>query len=104
MTETRRDETLPQNSEILRQIEEVASQHLTWDGHIAPDDDLVEKLALDSLRLLTLIVEIENHFRVCLDTDADAGLVTAKDLASAIRRKLEEQAHHPANHAANHTD
>ncbi len=99
MTEVRQDGTIPETPEILRRIEEVASQHLTWEGQIALDDDLVEKLELDSLRLLTLIVEIENHFRVCLDTDADAGLVTARDLASAIRRKLEEQANHPANHA-----
>jgi acyl carrier protein len=46
----------------------------------------VEQLGLDSLKLLTLTIEIENHFRVCLDEEAEAEIVTVGDLARVVRR------------------
>jgi len=76
------------DTEILRGIEEVAREHLRRDVAIRPDMRLVEELELDSLRKLTLVVEIENHFRICLDEDDEAGIVTASDLARAIERRL----------------
>ena len=73
---------------ILAAITQVARQHVAWHGPVHPDMRLAEDLALDSLKLLTLAVEIENHFRICLDPDEDQELETVGDLVLEIRRKL----------------
>jgi acyl carrier protein len=72
--------------EILSGIAEVARKHLDWQGELAPEMRLVEDLELDSLRTLTLAVEVENRFRVCLDPAEDAQIETVADLVAAIRR------------------
>lgn len=77
--------------DVLEAIAEVARQHLKWSGPITPDMLLVEALKLDSLRLLTLVVEIENRFRICLDNEDGSSLRTVGDLAALIARKLAER-------------
>ncbi|HRC86989.1 MAG TPA: acyl carrier protein [Thermoanaerobaculia bacterium] len=74
--------------EILAGVSAVAAKHLDWQGPLLPEMRLVEDLRLDSIRLLTLAVEVENYFRVCLDEADDAGLATVADLVAAVRRKL----------------
>ena len=49
---------------------------------------LGEELQLDSLKLLTLAVEVENRFRICLDEADEAAIVTVADLVAAIRRQV----------------
>lgn len=73
---------------ILVGIEEVARQHLGWQGSLTPDMRLIEDLRLDSVRLLTLAMEVENRFRVFLDEIDEAGIETVGDLIAAVRRKL----------------
>ena len=73
---------------ILGEIAEVARLHLGWDGDLQPSLRLVEDLELDSLKGLTLALELENHFRVRLDQEA--GLVTVGDLVAAIERHLSD--------------
>ena len=75
------------NTEILDGIAEVARVHLGWEGRLAPELRLVEDLELDSLKNLTLALEVENHFRVCLDDEA--GIETIGDLVAAIARRLD---------------
>jgi len=77
---------------ILAGIDEVARKHLRWRGEIRPELSLVDTLELDSLRLLTLVVEIENHFRICLDEGSETGIETVGDLVELIRSKLEHRA------------
>ena len=67
-------------------IAEVARTHLQWQGELRPDMKLVEDLELDSLKALTLALEVENRFRVYLDQEGD--LVTVGDLVAAIKRQL----------------
>lgn len=74
--------------EILDGIAAVAEKHLGWSGPLASDMHLVEDLKLDSIRLLTLAVEVENHFRVCLEEGDEAEIDTVGDLAAAVGRKL----------------
>lgn len=75
---------------ILDGIAEVARLHLGWTGEVRPDQRLIETLALDSLRSLTLVVEIENRFRIRLDEEGAGGIETVGDLMRTVRRKLEE--------------
>src|SRR5687768_11276963 len=60
-------------------------------GHEGPLDDhlrLVEDLRLDSLGLLTLAVEVEDHFRVCLSAEEEAAIRTVGDLERLLLAKL----------------
>ena len=80
------------DEEILQGIAEVAREHLNFQGELTLEQRLVEDLELDSIKLLTLSVEVENRFRVCLDPDLDSSLVTLGDLVEAIRRQLSADA------------
>jgi len=71
------------DAQIIDGIAEVARQHLDWEGELRPEMRLVEDLELDSLKTLTLALEVENHFRVCLDEEA--GIQTVGDLVAIIR-------------------
>ena len=73
--------------EILAGITEVARAHVDWAGDLRPEMQLVEDLELDSLKTLTLALEVENRFRDYLDQEGD--LVTIGDLVAAIRRQLD---------------
>ena len=73
---------------ILEGVARVAERHLGWKGELRPEMHLVEDLELDSLKLLTLAVEIENHFRICLDEEDEAAIETVADLVQTIERKV----------------
>jgi acyl carrier protein len=75
---------------VLAGIAEVARLHLGWEDPLTPDMRLVEDLRLDSIRLLTLAVEVENRFRVRLDELDEGGIETVGDLVTTVRRKLGE--------------
>lgn len=76
------------DDEILAGVRAVAREHLGHAGELAPHMRLVEDLELDSIRLLTLAVEVENRFRVRLDEADEAAIETVGDLVAAVRRKL----------------
>ena len=71
------------DDQIIDGIAEVARQHLGWNGELRPEMRLVEDLELDSLKSLTLALEVENHFLICLDEEA--GIRTVGDLVAIIR-------------------
>jgi acyl carrier protein len=74
--------------EIRRGIAAVALEHLAYEGPLSVGLRLIEDLQLDSIRLLTLAVEVENHFQVSLDPEDDAAIETVGDLVAAVGRKL----------------
>ncbi len=73
--------------EALDGIAEVARAHLGWSGPLSRDLPLVETLELDSLRLLTLVIELEDRFRITLDQRDEDSLCTVGDLLDVIKRK-----------------
>lgn len=73
---------------IIRGIEEAARAELDWEGSLTPETPLVNALELDSLRMLTLVVAIEDSFEVCLEEGDEAGLTTVGDLAALIQKRL----------------
>ena len=75
--------------EILAAIEEVARIHVGFSGELEPGLRLVEDLELDSLKALTLAVEVENRFRIFLDPELESTIVTVGDLVSAVRGRLD---------------
>lgn len=72
------------DAEILAAVLAAAREHLQWQGEVTPEMRLVEDLRLDSLKLLTLAVAIEDRFRIRLD-DVESELETVGDLIAAIR-------------------
>ena len=76
------------DTQIIDGIAEVARKHLGWEGELRPEMRLVEDLELDSLKTLTLALEVENYFRVCLDEEA--GIQTVGDLVMIIREMLND--------------
>ena len=73
---------------ILEAVARVAERHLGWKGELSPEMHLVEDLDLDSLKLLTLAVEVENHFQICLDEADEAAIETVADLVRTIEQKV----------------
>ncbi len=85
--------TLPaalQDEEILSDLKAIARKSLDWEGTLTPEMSLVDALELDSLRLLTLVVEVEDHFEICLEESDEIGLETIGDLMAAIRARSED--------------
>ncbi len=74
------------DAEILGGIAEIARRELGWEGPVRREMRLVEELNLDSLKLLTLAVAVENRFRVRLGPEDEAELETVADLIGAVRR------------------
>ena len=81
-------------ADVLGGIAEVARVHLNWTGPLSRDMPLVETFELDSLRQLTLVIEIENRFRIRLDDQDATSLCTVGDLLDVIQRKLAATASH----------
>lgn len=78
------------DGEILAAVQEVAREHVGYAGVLDPDQRLVEDLELDSIKALTLVVEVENRFRVALEPDVESEIVTVGDLVRVIRRLTDD--------------
>ena len=55
---------------------------------LSPDDDLFQKLGIDSLQALDLLTRLENHFRVELPDYEMQGVSDFRTLASRIQARL----------------
>ncbi len=77
-------------TQILAGLQTVATDHLDFEGELDSQASIVSVLELDSLRMLTLVVEVENHFQICLEEGDEQELVTAADLVEVIRRRIHE--------------
>ena len=81
------------NGEILEGIRDVAREFLDLGADVGLDTDIVGDLELDSIELLTLVVELENHFQIFLDEgrleEADE-LRTIGDLVAHIAGRLRQ--------------
>jgi acyl carrier protein len=76
------------DAEILAGIRAVARTHLRVEREIGMETPITQTLALDSLRMVTLVAELENHFRVCFEDGDEVGLTTVADLVAVLRRRL----------------
>jgi acyl carrier protein len=76
--------------EVLREIGRVLREELGLAREPRPEDDLVSDLQLDSVGLLTLVVGLEDRFRVALQEEDAAAVRTVRDLAALVLRRREE--------------
>jgi acyl carrier protein len=77
-------------SEILSEIAALARRELEWEGELRLEMRLVEDLELDSLKLLTLAVAVENRFRIAIDEEQEEELVTVGDLVALVAAQSRE--------------
>jgi len=78
------------DDEILHGIATVARTHVRVHSALAPETHLLRDLELDSLARLTLVSELENHFRIAFDEGDEHELETVADLVALIGRRLYE--------------
>ena len=80
------------DEEILEAIATIAREQLEWEGSLSAEMRLVEDLELDSIRLMTLAMWIENHFRIRLSEDDEAAIETVGDLIAVVKREADASA------------
>jgi acyl carrier protein len=77
-----------ERAEILEGVTRVFAEHLAI-RDVAESTHLFRDLELDSLQQLTLVVEIENRFRIRFDGGDESGIVTVSDIVNLVSRRLE---------------
>ena len=75
-------------AEALEEIRRVASEELALPRAPAAGDDLILDLHLDSVGLLTLVVALENRFRVRLEEEDAAKVRTVEDLIALVAERV----------------
>ena len=70
--------------EVLGEIRRVVRDELGVTREVRAEDDLVKDLELDSVGLLTLVVGLEDRFRIALAEEDAAGVRTVRDLAELV--------------------
>ena len=76
------------DTEIVAVVQDVAHTFLNVDTPLSLQTELVDALVLDSLRMITLVAELENRLKICFNEGDEVGLVTLADLVAVIRRHL----------------
>ena len=74
------------NDEILRQLCDHLKHQSGPKVEIDPDRNLVEQLSLDSIKVLNLIMEIEDKFDITIPINALADINTVRELAELISK------------------
>jgi acyl carrier protein len=70
--------------EVLSEIRRVVRDELGVTREVQAEDDLVTDLELDSVGLLTLVVGLEDRFRIALAEEDAARVRTVRDLAALV--------------------
>jgi acyl carrier protein len=77
-------------SEIFEGIQHVFKEFLGI-VDITPEIDIIEDLQLDSVNLLTLIVELENYFHVSFEEGEEENIRTINELILLIEQSIKEK-------------
>jgi acyl carrier protein len=73
--------------EVLQEIRRVVRDELGVEREVRAEDDLVRDLQLDSVGLLTLVVGLEDRFRIDLAEEDAAGVRTVQDLIALVAKR-----------------
>ena len=75
--------------ETVRELLDLAAAHFEADrAALAPDDDMFEKLGIDSMAALDLLTKLETHFSVELPDYELQGVSSFRSLAERIHARL----------------
>jgi acyl carrier protein len=74
-------------NEILAGLTEIVAEETGWDGgQLTPELSFADDLQVDSLSLMTVVVEAEERFQVRLDNEDLSSVVTVGDAVEFIRK------------------
>jgi acyl carrier protein len=79
---------MPTNDQLREEIIQLAIQKCALEN-VLPDGDLSE--ILDSVQRLTLIVAIEDHYKICFEPDDDEAVLTLNDVVRLVAARLEDR-------------
>ena len=79
------------SAEALQVIGRVLRDELGVAREVSAADDLLVDLQLDSVGVLTLVVGLEDHFRVALAEQDAAQVRTVGDLAALVAARAERR-------------
>ena len=71
--------------EVLAATTDILRKHVEIDRPIRPNDHIQNDLGLDSLGVMEVVADIEDHFNVNVPNDMLAGLSTVEDVAKALQ-------------------
>jgi len=74
--------------EIFHSISELVTKTMKREVEISMTTDFRRDLQLDSLKLLELIVAIEDRFEVCLEPGDEAALITVGDVVRFLATRV----------------
>ena len=78
---------LSPTDEVLAEIRRVVRDELGVARAVGPEDDLIADLQLDSVGLLTLVVGLEDRFRIALAEEDAAGVRTVQELVALVESR-----------------
>jgi acyl carrier protein len=70
--------------EVLQEISRIVREELGSPLTPKPTDDLLADLQLDSVSILTLVVGLEDRFRVALEEEDASKVRTVQELAALV--------------------
>ncbi len=76
-------------AEILEEVRKVFAHELKIEG-LTEDTHLLRDLKLDSIQQLTLVVELENRFRVAFEKGEETGIERVGDVVDLLERRLSQ--------------
>ncbi len=76
-------------AEILEGVRKVFADELKIEG-LTEDTHLLRDLKLDSIQQLTLVVELENRFRVAFGDGDETGIESVRDVVNLLERRLSQ--------------
>jgi acyl carrier protein len=76
--------------DILSQLFEIIKPSVKDNRQLEEDTDLVADLGLDSLKVMTLVEEVEDHFDISIPLNILANVRTIKDFALQLQQITEE--------------
>jgi acyl carrier protein len=77
----------PNSTTIRAELVALAERELRLEHSLVPGDLAAQ---LDSLQRLTLVVAIEDHYKIIFEPDDDEKIETVDDVVTLIVRKLSE--------------
>ncbi len=82
---------------VLERIRRVAADRLQITRPVDLDSDLARDLRLDSIALLSLVVELENEFEICFEPEDEDDIATVRDVVTVLLRRLGSAREEPSD-------
>ena len=88
----RSDKTLPSRAHVLEEVKQLVAEQVALPaGEIREEHDLIVDLTFDSLDVVELAMELEEHFAITVPDTLSEQARTVGQIADGVMQLLEEQ-------------